>query len=83
MLTTMQRLRPSTSATAPDGTFGDPPATMRTHAAALEDVLAGFETLGARDEVPRLFVEMPHRGIAEGLDDNALKAVIDVLAGDC
>ena len=38
--------------------------------------------LGARDELPRLFVEMTHRGMAEGLGDKALTAVIDVLAGE-
>lgn len=68
------------AATAPNGTYDDPPATMRTYAAALEDVLASFETLGARDELPRLFVEMTHKGMAEGLDDKALTAVIDVLS---
>ena len=67
------------AATAPTGSFDDPPATMKTYAAALEDVLASFETLGARDELPRLFVEMTHKGLAEGLDDQALTAVIDVL----
>lgn len=67
------------AATAPTGNFDDPPATMKTYAAALEDVLASFEALGARDELPRLFVEMTHKGLAEGLDDKALTAVIDVL----
>lgn len=68
------------AATAPTASYDDPPATMRTYAAALEDVLASFEALGARDELPRLFVEMAHKGMAEGLDDKALTAVIDVLA---
>ena len=70
------------AATAPTGSFDDPPATMKTYAAALEDVLASFETLGARDELPRLFVEMTHKGMAAGLEDKALTAVIDVLHGD-
>jgi 3-hydroxyisobutyrate dehydrogenase-like beta-hydroxyacid dehydrogenase len=68
------------AATAPDGTYDDPPATMQTCAAALEDVLASFETLGARDDLPRLFVEMARRGMDEGLGDKALTAVIDVLS---
>jgi 3-hydroxyisobutyrate dehydrogenase-like beta-hydroxyacid dehydrogenase len=67
------------AATAPDGNFDHPPATMKTYAAALEDVLATFETLGARDELPRLFVDMTRKGLAEGLDEKALTAVIDVL----
>lgn len=67
------------AATAPNGSFDHPPATMKTYAAALEDVLATFETLGATDELPRLFVEMTHKGLAEGLEEKALTAVIDVL----
>jgi len=69
------------AATAAGGTYDNPPATMATYAAALEDVLASFETLGARDDLPRLFVEMTRKGMAEGLEDKALTAVIDVLAG--
>ena len=53
---------------------------MRTYAAALEDVLASFEALGARDELPRLFVDMAQKGMDAGLEDKALTAVIDVLA---
>ncbi|MEM9496699.1 MAG: hypothetical protein AAGA28_02165 [Pseudomonadota bacterium] len=55
---------------------------MRTYAAALEDVLASFEALDARDELPRLFVDMAHKGMAAGLDDKALTAVIDILGRD-
>lgn len=68
--------------TAPEASYDNPPATMRTYAAALEDVLASFEALGARDELPRLFVELVHKGMAAGLDDKALTAIIDVLARD-
>jgi 3-hydroxyisobutyrate dehydrogenase-like beta-hydroxyacid dehydrogenase len=68
------------AATAPKGSYDNPPATMNTYSAALEDVLASFETLGARDELPRLFVDMTHKGITEGLGDKALTAVIDVLS---
>ena len=67
------------AATAPHGNFDHPPATMNTYAAAFEDVLATFETLGARDELPRLFVEMTRKGLAEGLGEKALTDVIDVL----
>ena len=53
---------------------------MKTYAFALEDVLATFEALGARDELPRLFVDMANKGIEAGLEDKALTALIDVLA---
>jgi len=68
--------------TAPTSNYDDPPATMQTYTAALEDVLASFEALGARDELPRLFVEMAQKGMSAGLDDKALTAIIDVLAPD-
>ena len=70
------------AATVPNATYDDPPATMQTYAAALEDVLASFEALGARDELPRLFVDMANKGLAAGYEDKALTAVIDVLARD-
>ncbi|MFA3918550.1 NAD(P)-dependent oxidoreductase [Ruegeria hyattellae] len=70
------------AATAPNATYDDPPATMRTYAAALEDVLASYEVLNARDELPRLFVEMAQKGMDAGLEDKALTAVIDVLANE-
>lgn len=70
------------AATVPGAKYDNPPATMQTYAAALEDVLASFEALGARDELPRLFVNMAQSGMAAGLEDKALTAVIDVLAPD-
>lgn len=57
----------------------DPQATMRSYTAGLEAVLAGFGALGARDELPRLFVEMAQKGMAAGLEDKALTAGIDVM----
>ena len=62
------------------GQFDDPPATMKTYAFALEDVLASFEALGARDELPRLFVDMVNKGIDAGLEDKALTALVPLLA---
>lgn len=67
------------AATAPNGSYDNPPATMKTYADSFEDVLATFTTLGARDELPRLFVDMTHKGLAEGLGEKALTAVIDIL----
>ena len=66
--------------TAATGQFDDPPATMKTYAFALEDVLASFEALGARDELPRLFVDMVNKGIDAGLEDKALTALVPLLA---
>jgi len=68
--------------TAPTASYEDPPATMQTYAAALEDVLASFEALGARDELPRLFVDMANKGMAAGLEDKALTALIEILDRD-
>lgn len=70
------------AATAPDRAYDDPPATMQTYTAALEDVLASFEALGARDELPRLFVDMARMGMEAGLADKALTAVIDVMEAE-
>jgi len=64
----------------PEASYDNPPATMQTYAAALEDVLASFGALGAQDELPRLFVEMANKGMAAGYEDKALTAVIEVLA---
>lgn len=70
------------ASTAPDSNFDNPPATMKTYAFALEDVLASFEALGARDELPRLFVDMVNKGIDAGLEDKALTALVPLLGGD-
>ena len=68
------------ASTAPTETYDDPPATMQTYAFALDDVLASFEALGARDELPRLFAETAHKGMDAGLSDKALTAIIGVLS---
>jgi hypothetical protein len=70
------------AATAPTATYDNPPATMATYTAALEDVLASFEALGVRDELPRLFVDMARKGMGAGMGDKALTAVIDVLEAE-
>lgn len=68
------------AATAGAGSYDNPPATMQTYAFALDDVLASFEALGARDELPRLFAEMAHKGMDAGPAGKALTAVCDLLA---
>ena len=66
-------------AAAPDRNYDNPPATMQTYLFALEDVLTSFEAMGARDDLPRLFVDITRKGMEAGLSDKALTAVIDVL----
>ena len=67
------------AATAPGGRFDNPPASMTTYAAALDDALATFEAIGAPDELPRLFSELARRGVDAGLGDKALTALIDLM----
>ncbi|MGD8350685.1 MAG: hypothetical protein PVI79_15665, partial [Gammaproteobacteria bacterium] len=64
--------------TAPDGNYDNPPASMNTYVAALDDALSTFESTGAPDELPRLFSELAHRGADAGLGDKALTALIDL-----
>ena len=65
--------------TAPSGNFDNPPASMTTYAAALDDALATFESTGAPDQLPRLFSELAHRGVDAGLGDKALTALVELL----
>ena len=65
--------------TAPSGNFDNPPASMDTYVAALDDALSTFESTGAPDELPRLFSELAHRGADAGLGDKALTALIELL----
>ena len=68
--------------TVPQGNYDDPPASMTTYAAALDDALATFETTGAPDDLPRLFSELAHRGVDAGLGDQALTALVELLGTD-
>ena len=65
--------------TAPTQDYDNPSATMQTYLFALEDVLASFEALEARDELPRLFVDMAQKGMDAGLNDKALTALDELL----
>jgi hypothetical protein len=65
--------------TVPGANFDDPPASMSTYAAALDDALSTFEAAGAPDELPRLFSELAHRGVDAGLQDKALTALVELL----
>jgi 3-hydroxyisobutyrate dehydrogenase-like beta-hydroxyacid dehydrogenase len=64
--------------TAPSGNFDNPPASLNTYVAALDDALRTFESTGAPDELPRLFSQLAHRGADAGLGDKALTALIDL-----
>lgn len=64
--------------TAPSGNFDNPPASLNTYVAALDDALSTFESTGAPDELPRLFSQLAHRGADAGLGDKALTALIDL-----
>lgn len=68
--------------TVPEGNFDDPPATMTTYAAALDDALSTFTDVGAPAELPQLFSDLAHKGVAAGLSDKALTALVELLGRD-
>ena len=63
----------------PSGNFDNPPASMTTYAAALDDALSTFKENGAPAELPQLFSDLAHQGIDAGLDDKALTALVELL----
>jgi len=65
--------------TVPGGNFDNPPATMSTYAAALDDALSTFRETGAPAELPQLFSDLAHRGVDAGLQDKALTALVELL----
>ncbi|MFC1680629.1 NAD(P)-dependent oxidoreductase [Pseudomonadota bacterium] len=65
--------------TVPGSNFDNPPATMTTYAAALDDALSTFKTVGAPSELPQLFSDLAHKGLDAGLSDKALTALVDLL----
>lgn len=70
------------SDTVPARNFDNPPATMTTYAAALDDALSTFKAVGAPAELPQLFSDLAHRGVDAGLDEKALTALVELLASD-
>jgi 3-hydroxyisobutyrate dehydrogenase-like beta-hydroxyacid dehydrogenase len=68
--------------TVPSGDFDNPPATMTTYAAALDDALSTFKAVGAPAELPQLFSDLAHRGIDAGLSEKALTALVELLDND-
>ena len=65
--------------TVPEGKFDNPPATMATYAAALDDALSTFKATGAPSELPQLFSDLAHKGVDAGLSDKALTALVELL----
>ena len=65
--------------TVPEGKYDNPPATMTTYAAALDDALSTFKATGAPSELPQLFSDLAHEGIDAGLSDKALTALVELL----
>ena len=65
--------------TAPNGNFDNPPATMTTYAAALDDALKTFDEVGAPNELPKLFSDAAHKGLDAGLEEKALTALVKLL----
>jgi len=68
--------------TVPAGTYDNPPATMTTYAAALDDALSTFKAVGAPAELPQLFSDLAHKGIDAGQNDKALTALVELLGND-
>jgi 3-hydroxyisobutyrate dehydrogenase-like beta-hydroxyacid dehydrogenase len=68
--------------TVPVGNFDNPPATMTTYAAALDDALSTFNAVGASAELPQLFSDLAHKGLKAGLSDKALTALVELLGND-
>ena len=63
----------------PGGNFDNPPASMATYAAALDDVLNTFKSTGTATELPQLFSDLAHQGVDAGLEDKALTALVELL----
>jgi 3-hydroxyisobutyrate dehydrogenase-like beta-hydroxyacid dehydrogenase len=68
--------------TVPVGNFDNPPATMTTYAAALDDALSTFKAVGAPAELPQLFSDLAHKGMDAGQSDKALTALVELLGND-
>lgn len=68
--------------TVPSGNFDNPPATMTTYAAALDDALSTFKDVGAPAELPQLFSDLAHMGVDAGHHDKALTALVEILGKD-
>lgn len=66
--------------TVSQGNYEDPPASMETYAAAFDDALKTFESLGAAAELPRLMHDMARLGVDSGQGEKAITKLVDLLA---
>jgi 3-hydroxyisobutyrate dehydrogenase-like beta-hydroxyacid dehydrogenase len=67
------------AATVPSGNFDDPPASLGTYHAALQDVVNSCRDLGTADELPRLLRDLLKRGVDAGLGDRQITALMELL----
>jgi len=70
------------SDTVPGKKFDNPPASMTTYAAALDDALSTFKEVGAPSDLPQLFSDLAHKGVDAGLNDKALTALVELLGNE-
>lgn len=68
--------------TVPTRDCDDPGATVAVYLAALEDVMATFESTGTPDALPRLMRDLAQRGVDEGYAGQELTSLVEMLAGD-
>ncbi len=68
--------------TVPTRDYDDPGATVAVYLAALEDVMATFETTRTPDALPRLMRDLAQRGVDEGFVGQELTSLVEMLAGD-
>ena len=66
--------------TVPGGNFDNPPASMTTYAAALDDSLSTFKATGTAAELPQLFSDLGHQGVDAGLEDPPQTALVELLS---
>ena len=67
------------AASVPSGNYSNPPASMTTYAAAIDDALGTFKGLGARSELPQLMHDLVHHGVEAGHGDEQLTALVKLL----
>jgi len=70
------------AATVPSGNYSDPEASINTYAAAVDDALGTFKSLGARVELPQLMHDLIHHGVESGHGDKQLTALVKLMGGD-
>ncbi|RLA09246.1 MAG: hypothetical protein DRQ59_13375 [Gammaproteobacteria bacterium] len=67
------------AATVPAGDYSNPEASMTTYAAAIDDTLGTFKSLGARSELPQLMHDLVHQGVDSGHGDKQLTGLVKLM----